>query len=565
MVSSATQGYLGFIRDSAGTATVIGAGSKWITGHSLFVGGLGAGALTVSDGGEVVAKTLHASLSSLQGNGTITATGAVLDADLAFNATHGTSQSFAFGSGGTLSLSMSGGGLGVGYRQSGSLNISEGANVSSEFGYLGYLGYLPGSTGIATITGAGSKWTSGNTLRVGDSGHGTLTIAAGGTASSMMGLLGGSPGSTGTVRVTGAGSEWTSNSLIYVAHSGSGTLVIEAAGRVDSSGGNLGEASGSAGTATVTGIGSMWTTSNALTIGRYGNGSLAIEAGGLVNSFSGFLGQSRGSVGTATVTGHGSKWISRTGLTVGRYGNGTLTIEAGGRVSSGGSYLGDNPNASGTATVAGAGSVWAITSFLYVGETGNGELTIEDGGLVSVGGTLTIDNRSPMSQSFINMTTGGMLALQGNAADSLNHFLELVQGTDALRFWDNALAAWAPIASATAGEDYTLEYLATGDLAGYTLLTVGQSSSPGLAGDFNADGFVDGADFLAWQRGGSPTPFSAGDLNAWKTNFPALASGAANGASVAIPEPTTAALALVLPLAASHCRAAGKRRWPITA
>ena len=33
-----------------------------------------------------------------------------------------------------------------------------------------------------------------------------------------------------------------------------------------------------------------------------------------------------------------------------------------------------------------------------------------------------------------------------------------------------------------------------------------------LAGDFNNDGVVDGADFLAWQRGESPEPLSAADL-----------------------------------------------------
>ncbi len=56
-----------------------------------------------------------------------------------------------------------------------------------------------------------------------------------------------------------------------------------------------------------------------------------------------------------------------------------------------------------------------------------------------------------------------------------------------------------------------------------------------VAGDFNNDGNVDGADFLLWQRGGSPNPLSAGDLETWKTAFggPAIA---------AVPEPTAALL-----------------------
>lgn len=40
-----------------------------------------------------------------------------------------------------------------------------------------------------------------------------------------------------------------------------------------------------------------------------------------------------------------------------------------------------------------------------------------------------------------------------------------------------------------------------------------------LLGDFDGDGDVDGRDFLVWQRGGSPTPFSASDLAMWRANY----------------------------------------------
>ncbi|MBA3480729.1 MAG: hypothetical protein H0T51_02840 [Pirellulales bacterium] len=46
-----------------------------------------------------------------------------------------------------------------------------------------------------------------------------------------------------------------------------------------------------------------------------------------------------------------------------------------------------------------------------------------------------------------------------------------------------------------------------------------QNWSPALPGDNDRDGDVDGNDLLAWQRGGSPNPLSAADLNAWKANF----------------------------------------------
>ena len=57
--------------------------------------------------------TLYASLEDLRGDGTIEATeGAVLDADLRFDASHETQTVLSFGSGGTLTVTPAGGGLG---------------------------------------------------------------------------------------------------------------------------------------------------------------------------------------------------------------------------------------------------------------------------------------------------------------------------------------------------------------------------------------------------------------------------------------------------------------------
>ncbi len=80
-------------------------------------------------------------------------------------------------------------------------------------------------------------------------------------------------------------------------------------------------------------------------------------------------------------------------------------------------------------------------------------------------------------------------------------------------------------------------------------------STSGPDGDYNDDGFVDGADFLVWQQGGSPNPLTPGDLEAWKTNFGT--SVMATAAVGAVPEPTTLGLALV---ASSLGWAAARRR-----
>ncbi len=229
--------------------------------------------------------------------------------------------------------------------------------------------------------------------------------------------------------------------------------------------------------ATVTGAGSKWIASlnesTTLNVGYHGAGILVIEGGGEVSASYNYLGRLSGSTGTAMVIGVGSRWTAGV-LFVGHAGSGTLNIESGGEVEvrgPWGSIIGYTSGAPGMATVTGSGSKWTTSSF-SIGQRDAGELTIEDGGMVSVGGTLTIDDSS-RGDCFINMTTGGMLALHGDADDSLSQFLDLVQGNDAIRFWDDSFSGWAPLTAATLGVDYTLEYLAAGDLAGYTLLTVG--------------------------------------------------------------------------------------------
>ena len=65
--------------------------------------------------------------------------------------------------------------------ESGSLAITNGGTVSSG---IVYLGYDHGSSGTATVDGAGSTWTTSGLLSLGgNGGQGTLRIAGGGTVS----------------------------------------------------------------------------------------------------------------------------------------------------------------------------------------------------------------------------------------------------------------------------------------------------------------------------------------------------------------------------------------------
>ena len=132
--------------------------------------------------------------------------------------------------------------------------------------------------------------------------------------------------------------------------------------------------------------------------------------------------------------------------------------------------IGSQGGSTGEVTVDGGTWTWENAG-LTVGQYGSGTLDIINGGMVSVAGFLCIDEDLD-GNSFTNMATGGRLALLGEADDSLGSFLDLIDGTDAIRYWDTDLALWADITTATYGDDYTMDYLTEGDLAGYTMLTV---------------------------------------------------------------------------------------------
>jgi T5SS/PEP-CTERM-associated repeat protein/autotransporter-associated beta strand protein len=396
-------GYIGYNSGSSGTVTVTDAGSQWTTSANLYLGISDASTLTVKDGGTVVVVgAIYASLNNLLGNGTISAnSGAVLDADLVFDAANGLPLSLTFGSGGTLNIYRTAT-LGVGYKGNGSLRITDGVTVFSP-GYS-YLGYFPGSYGVATVAGAESKWSNIYHLSVGYEGVGTLDIEAGGLVSIFNDgscVLGDNSGSFGTVKVSGIGSSLTYNSL-FIGYSGTGALNIQAGGQVigdptDLNGPErtysfsfIGYNSGSAGTVTVTGTGSKWTpNSDYLYVGYKGSGILKIEAGGEVSSNHCILGQFQDSTGSVTVTGNGSIWTNTSSLSVGNYkSSGSLNIEEGGLVRCSSScFIGCYRDSIGTVSVAGAGSGLISSGGLVIGYSGNGTLNIGNGiasgGLVS--------------------------------------------------------------------------------------------------------------------------------------------------------------------------------------
>ena len=91
-------------------------------------------------------------------------------------------------------------------------------------------------------------------------------------------------------------------------------------------------------------------------------------------------------------------------------------------------------------------------------------------------------------------------------------------------------------------------------------------ASPLARADFDEDGDVDGADFLAWQRGfGTTTPSAAGDadgsgvvdasdLAIWTQEFGTVVSSGTSMAGAVVPEPETLQLLVSAGLALAQLR-----------
>jgi hypothetical protein len=136
-------------------------------------------------------------------------------------------------------------------------------------------------------------------------------------------------------------------------------------------------------------------------------------------------------------------------------------------------------------------------------------------------------------------------SLFGANSGSANFLGEVTQllhdGSSPEDIWlEHSLEAIAPASAVEARLTFVFEQPSNQNGAIW-IDTAGLFLEPTQAGDFDADGDVDGADFLAWQR--DP---SVGDLADWSANFgTASALAAAQASTTAVPEPASFTLALM--------------------
>jgi T5SS/PEP-CTERM-associated repeat protein len=250
--------------------------------------------------------------------------------------------------------------------------------------------------------------TSSDTLYIGRTADGTMTVDDGSDVISDRSYLGYDAAASGVATISGVGSTW-SNDWFYIGRWGRGELTIEGGATVNTDGfASIADIESSSGEVTVTGTNSKWNITSSLDVGNEGNGSLTVTNGGQISSSSGHVGSD--GTGSATISGSGSSWTTTQTLTT-NYGS--LTISDGGLASSGRAGIGVFPLAVGTATIDGAASKWINTGELSVGFEGTGTLHI-NGGLAEVAQD-TILGRSATGNGSIHLdhgtlTTASLLA-----------------------------------------------------------------------------------------------------------------------------------------------------------
>lgn len=363
---------------ASGSATVNGAGSQLASSGDFAVGVDGPGTLTIEAGAVVTVGSGGSGSLSLSPN--VTAVGALNIG--AYNLAHPTA-------GGTLQAAgviLGSDAAVVNFNQTGSTTF--GVPISGAGSVVQRGSGTTLLTGANTYTGATTITAGTLTVSAGSISHyasdvtvsgGAFRVENGGSATDSFGRV--LSGASATV--SGTGSKWTSGDFEIGSSASAGTVQVETGGAVSANGTILGADTGSSGSATVSGFGSTWATGG-LVVGNFGTGSFTVEDGSATVSFGADLGVESGSSGTIGVTGSGRLAITG-GVRIGFSGNGTLTVGNGGTLNADTITLGQNTGSAGTLIVTGEDSFATNTGDLLVGSSGLGTLNVLDGGVMNAG------------------------------------------------------------------------------------------------------------------------------------------------------------------------------------
>lgn len=410
-------GLIGNNMGGIGSASVDGLGSQWNNTGYLAVGAAGGGSLTILNGGVVMDGAGGFIGTAAGSTGSVSVTG-------------------------TNSTWLNAGAIMVGNSGTGTLTVANGGTVGSDGGTVGN---FAGSSGSVTVTGANSGWAGGaGDVTVGAYGTGSMLVSNGGRVSNANAFLGQFAGSTGTATVDGAGSSWTNAGILEVGIGGNASVTISNGGAVVAVASFLGPSIGAVGTVNVTGAGSAFLISTNIRIANVGTGSLTVANGGTVSAGGSItIASGVGSTGTLNIGADAASAAAAPGTVT------TPSIVFG----AGSGSINFNHTSAGYAfapTVSGAGTINQIagntilgnnfSAFTGVTNVTGGRLAVNGslaGSTVTVsggtlGGTGTVGSTTVNGGTLAPGNSIGTLAVQGNLAfTSAGHYSVEVSPTAA--------------------------------------------------------------------------------------------------------------------------------------
>ena len=233
----------------------------------------------------------------------------------------------------------------------------------------------------------------------------------------------------------------------------------------------------------------------------------------------------------------------------------------------------DNVRNTGAIKASAGATITVLGSLTGIGITGPGTVFLEGGvmpgqspGIMNFGGDVTLGDLSELTIE-VNGLSPGNQHDQFNVAGGLNlsgnlklQVLSHLNEASTLTIANAGELSGTFDAIPALGADLGLGVRFNGLAYDYEndWVTISLLPGPGMQGDFDHNGAVDGGDLLAWQQQVGSAPAAAGegadgngdgavddaDLAMWRQDFAANGAGPL-AANAAVPEPTAAALLLV--------------------
>lgn len=288
----------------------------------------------------------------------------------------------------------------VGDTGTGTLLINSGGQLRSATIFVG-TGSVPGTAttadGRVVISGANSRWDATYTIGVGHLGQGRVDVLDGGTlAMGSDSYIGSGVTGRGVVNVSGTNSTFSTGDMLRVGHQGNGTVNVLDGARMTSMGTTVGYENAAVGVATLSGAGTSWVNQYMIQIGYLGKGTVEVLDGAQVESRGdlsigmSMVTASNRSRGALNVSGADARFTQTGGTsTIGNAGVGSIEVTDGGAISLRDTTFGVASSGVGTALVSGTGSSWD-SGALRLGVNGYGRFDVRDGAVATVRGNITL-------------------------------------------------------------------------------------------------------------------------------------------------------------------------------